>query len=200
MRYPDRVTMCVSSQAGCGMNCPFCATGQAGLTRNLSTAEIVEQVVAAAGRCARRVPAARPGDNVVFMGMGEPLANYNAAAARRAPAHRPAARRARHRPARDVTVSTVGLVPAIDQLAGEGLPVTLAVSLHAPDDELRDTLVPVNTRWKVARGARRGLALRRRDRSPGLHRVRADPRHQRPGVAGRPARRGCCRASWCTST
>lgn len=151
MRYPDRVTMCVSSQAGCGMGCPFCATGQAGLTRNLSTAEIVEQVVAGARALARGEVPGGSGrvSNVVFMGMGEPLANYKAVlgAVRRlaAPAPEGLGISARH-----ITVSTVGLVPAIERLAKEGLPVTLAVSLHAPDDELRDTLVPVNTRWKVA--------------------------------------------------
>jgi len=150
MRYPDRVTMCVSSQAGCGMNCPFCATGQAGLTRNLSTAEIVEQVVAGARELARGEVPGGPGrvNNVVFMGMGEPLANYKSVVG------------ALHRlvdkspeglgmSARGITVSTVSLVPRIRELATEGLPVTLAVSLHAPDDELRDTLVPVNTRWDI---------------------------------------------------
>src|SRR3954452_17895852 len=118
MRYPDRVTVCVSSQAGCGMNCPFCATGQAGLTRNLSTAEIVEQVAAAA-RALRsgRVPGGRPGGadrvgNVVFMGMGEPLAIYKAVvgAVRRLTEPSPAGLGIS---ARGVTVSTVGLVPAI---------------------------------------------------------------------------------------
>ena len=138
MRYPGRTTVCVSSQAGCGMACPFCATGQAGLTRNLSTGEITDQVV----RAGERVT------NVVFMGMGEPLANYRRVVA------------AVHRlvdPAplglgmsqRNIVVSTVGLVPAMRQLTAEGLQVTLALSLHAPDDELRDTLVPVNTRWPV---------------------------------------------------
>jgi len=158
MRYPDRVTMCVSSQAGCGMNCPFCATGQGGLTRNLSTAEIVEQVVAGA-RMLRRgeLPGGDAGverdtplrvSNIVFMGMGEPLANYARVVG--------AIRRLLDPPpdglgmsARGITVSTVGLVPAIDRLAGEGMPVTLALSLHAPDDALRDELVPVNTRWRV---------------------------------------------------
>jgi 23S rRNA (adenine2503-C2)-methyltransferase len=150
MRYPDRITMCVSSQAGCGMACPFCATGQAGLTRNLSAAEIVEQVVSGARSTARGEVPGGPGrvGNVVFMGMGEPLANYPAviAAVRRltTPAPEGLGLAQRH-----VTVSTVGLVPAIDRLTAEGLQVTLAVSLHAPDDELRDTLVPVNTRWKV---------------------------------------------------
>lgn len=173
MRYPDRATVCVSSQAGCGMNCPFCATGQAGLTRNLSTAEIVEQVRTAA-RLLRTGPAPvsagsdpgpgaplgeEPGDdapgagparvsNVVFMGMGEALANYRAAvgAIRRLTDPAP---EGLGMSARGITMSTVGLVPGIDKLAAEGIPVTLALSLHAPDDELRDELVPINTRWKV---------------------------------------------------
>ncbi|MGH3967877.1 MAG: 23S rRNA (adenine(2503)-C(2))-methyltransferase RlmN [Mycobacterium sp.] len=146
MRYPRRHTVCISSQAGCGMACPFCATGQGGLTRNLSTAEIVEQVRAAAA-------ALRDGwgdrlSNVVFMGMGEPLANYArvVAAVRRITAAPP------HGfgiSARSVTVSTVGLAPAIRKLADERLQVTLALSLHAPDDELRNTLVPVNNRWPI---------------------------------------------------
>ena len=165
MRYPDRVTMCVSSQAGCGMACPFCATGQAGLTRNLSTAEIVAQVVAGArllaagqvpgvssrggqGGSSPRASTARV-SNVVFMGMGEPLANYASvlAAVRRLTDPVPEGMGISQR---SITVSTVGLVPAITRLAAERLSVTLAVSLHAPDDELRDTLVPVNRRWKVA--------------------------------------------------
>jgi 23S rRNA (adenine2503-C2)-methyltransferase len=140
MRYPDRVTMCVSSQAGCGMGCPFCATGQAGLTRNLSTAEIVEQVV---------IGGRGEVDNIVFMGMGEPLANYSAliGALRRLIDPTPSGLGIGQR---HITVSTVGLVPGIDRLAAEGLQVNLAVSLHAPDDELRDTLVPINLRWKVS--------------------------------------------------
>jgi 23S rRNA (adenine2503-C2)-methyltransferase len=145
MRYPDRTTICVSSQAGCGMACPFCATGQAGLTRNLSTGEIVEQVVAA-----QRTEAAAGGrvSNVVFMGMGEPLANYNRVlgAVRRITDPAPHGVGIGQR---NVVVSTVGLVPAIRRMTEEGLQVTLALSLHAPDDELRDTLVPVNTRWPV---------------------------------------------------
>ena len=157
MRYPDRVTICISSQAGCGMNCPFCATGQAGLTRNLSTAEIVEQVVYAA-RSLRRGKLPGGGDhereaplrvsNVVFMGMGEALANYRAAigAIRRLIDPTPDGL---GMSARGITMSTVGLVPAIDRLAAEGMPVTLALSLHAPDDELRNELVPINTRWSV---------------------------------------------------
>ncbi|HSE10144.1 MAG TPA: 23S rRNA (adenine(2503)-C(2))-methyltransferase RlmN [Nocardioidaceae bacterium] len=150
MRYPDRATMCVSSQAGCGMACPFCATGQGGLQRNMSTAEIVEQVVAGARALARGDVPGGPGrvSNVVFMGMGEPLANYKAVMG--------AVRRLTDRApdglgmsARGVTVSTVGLVPRMRQLADEGIPVTLALSLHAPDDELRNELVPINTRWTV---------------------------------------------------
>jgi 23S rRNA (adenine2503-C2)-methyltransferase len=151
MRYPDRATLCVSSQAGCGMACPFCATGQQGLTRNLSTAEIVEQVVAGLRALAAGEIPGGPGRvrNVVFMGMGEPLANYGRvlAAVRRITDRAPDGLGLAQR---HVTVSTVGLVPAIRRLAAEGLQVTLAVSLHAPDDGLRDTLVPVNTRWKVA--------------------------------------------------
>ncbi len=151
MGYPDRVTVCVSSQAGCGMACPFCATGQAGLTRNLSTAEIVDQVVWFAGLAARgELPGCPPRlSRVVFMGMGEPLANYARVieAVRRLtdPAPDGLGLSQRH-----ITVSTVGLVPAMRRLADEGLPVTLALSLHAPDDGLRDELVPVNQRWKVA--------------------------------------------------
>jgi 23S rRNA (adenine2503-C2)-methyltransferase len=151
MGYPDRVTACVSSQAGCGMACPFCATGQAGLTRNLSTAEIVDQVVYLAGVAASGQVTGSPSrlSHVVFMGMGEPLANYPRVidAVRRltAPAPEGLGLSQRH-----ITVSTVGLVPAMRRLAEENLSVTLALSLHAPDDELRDELVPVNQRWKVS--------------------------------------------------
>lgn len=154
MRYPGRITLCVSSQAGCGMNCPFCATGQAGLTRNLSAAEIVDQIVAANRAIAGGELGGRGGhegervSNVVFMGMGEPLANYARlmTAIRRmlAPAPEGLGMSARH-----VTVSSVGLVPAIRKLAAEGLQLTFALSLHAPDDGLRDELIPVNSRWKV---------------------------------------------------
>jgi len=150
MRYPDRATVCVSSQAGCGMACPFCATGQGGLRRNLSTAEIAEQVRAAAV-LVRDGGLGPPGrlSNVVFMGMGEPLANYRRTvdAVRRICDPVPGGFGLSQR---SVTVSTVGLVPAMRRLAGEGLAATLAVSLHAPDDGLRDELVPVNTRWNIA--------------------------------------------------
>ena len=151
MRYPDRITVCVSSQAGCGMACPFCATGQGGLRRNLSAGEIVEQVAAAARSVARGALTGGVGrlSNVVFMGMGEPLANFPrlVAALHRIVDPRPDGLGLSQR---SVTVSTVGLVPAMGRLAEEGLAVTLAVSLHAPDDELRDSLVPINTRWRVA--------------------------------------------------
>ncbi|MDR2620256.1 MAG: 23S rRNA (adenine(2503)-C(2))-methyltransferase RlmN [Propionibacteriaceae bacterium] len=150
MRYPNRTTVCISSQAGCGMACPFCATGQGGLQRSLSTAEIVAQVADAAAKLAQGAVAGGPGqvNNVVFMGMGEPLANY-------APVMAAVRELIRPKPdgfgisARGVTISTVGLVPRIAALAAEELPLTLAVSLHAPDDELRDELIPVNQRWKV---------------------------------------------------
>lgn len=140
MVYPNRVTMCVSSQAGCGMACPFCATGQAGLQRNLSAGEIVTQVID--GMRDGRV------HNIVFMGMGEPLANYQAVlqAIRTLVAPSPDGL---GMSARGITVSTVGFVPNIARLATEGLPLTLALSLHAPDDELRDEIVPINNRWKV---------------------------------------------------
>ncbi len=150
MRYPNRTTLCVSSQAGCGMACPFCATGQLGLTRNLSTAEIVEQVRAAMRSLAQGEIPGGPTrlNNLVFMGMGEPLANYKAVieTVRTLVAPQP---EGLGMSARNITVSTVGLVPAIEKLTKEGIPVTLALSLHAPDDDLRSELVPINTRWSV---------------------------------------------------
>lgn len=155
MRYPDRATLCISSQAGCGMACPFCATGQGGLQRNLSTAEIVDQVRAAAAVMrdglmpdSSGVPAPGRLSNIVFMGMGEPLANYKRVvnAVRRITEPAPSGLGISQR---SVTVSTVGLAPAIRKLADEQMQIRLAVSLHTPDDELRDTLVPVNNRWSV---------------------------------------------------
>ena len=159
MRYDNRVTMCISSQAGCGMNCPFCATGQQGLTRNLSTAEIVEQVVAGA-RCLKQMKGLDKADggsedtrplrvsNIVFMGMGEALANYKSTMGA---VHRliDPAPEGLGISARGLTMSTVGLVPGIRKFELEKLPITLALSLHAPDDELRDELIPINHRWKV---------------------------------------------------
>lgn len=140
MHYPDRVTVCVSTQAGCAMACQFCATGQAGFQRHLTTGEIVEQVAVA-------IRAARPRrlSNVVFMGMGEPLANYDRVWAAVERLHAEMGLSARH-----LTLSTVGLVPGIRRLAGENLPVNLAVSLHAANDELRNELVPINRRYPLS--------------------------------------------------
>ncbi|QNV40440.1 23S rRNA (adenine(2503)-C(2))-methyltransferase RlmN [Rothia amarae] len=159
MRYENRVTMCISSQAGCGMNCPFCATGQQGLTRNLSTAEIVEQVVAGARylQQMKGIEQAEDGhedtrplrvSNIVFMGMGEALANYKRTMGA---VHRliDPAPEGLGISARGLTMSTVGLVPGMRKFEMEKLPITLALSLHAPDDELRDELIPINTHWKV---------------------------------------------------
>jgi 23S rRNA (adenine2503-C2)-methyltransferase len=141
MHYPDRSTVCVSTQAGCAMACSFCATGQAGFERHLTTGEIVEQVVVAAR-------AARPRrlSNVVFMGMGEPLANFDAVWGAVERIHGALGLSARH-----LTISTVGLVPGIERLTDAPLPVNLAVSLHAANDELRDELVPINRRYPIAR-------------------------------------------------
>ncbi|MCW2544758.1 MAG: rRNA ((2503)-C2)-methyltransferase, partial [Frankiales bacterium] len=147
MRYRDRTTVCISSQAGCGMACPFCATGQGGLTRNLSTAEIVDQAVQAnAAEIARGHE--RGVTNLVYMGMGEPMANYGRVLGSLRAILEPSPN-GLGMSQRNVVVSTVGLVPAIRKLTAEKLQVTLALSLHAPDDELRDTLVPVNTRWPI---------------------------------------------------
>ncbi|HVE93101.1 MAG TPA: 23S rRNA (adenine(2503)-C(2))-methyltransferase RlmN [Actinomycetota bacterium] len=139
MRYPGRLTVCVSSQAGCGLGCTFCATGQMGLIRNLAPFEIVQQALWAGERMG-----ARP-SNVVFMGMGEPLANYDPVLAAVRSLHDDVGISARR-----ITVSTVGLVPQMRNLAHEDLPVRLALSLHAPDDETRSSLVPVNRRWPVS--------------------------------------------------
>ena len=146
MRYPGRATLCISSQAGCGMACPFCATGQGGLDRNLSVAEIVDQVRAAAAMMAAEGSRL---SNIVFMGMGEPLANYKRVvnAVRQITQPSPDGFGISQR---NVTVSTVGLAPQIRMLTDEGLSCTLAVSLHTPDDELRDELVPVNNRFAVS--------------------------------------------------
>jgi 23S rRNA (adenine2503-C2)-methyltransferase len=141
MHYRDRTTVCVSTQAGCAMGCGFCATGQAGFERHLGTGEIVEQVVRAARRA--REDGRRLG-NVVFMGMGEPLANYDRVWPAVERIHGDLGLSARH-----LTLSTVGLVPGIRRLAAEDLPVNLAVSLHAANDSLRDELVPINRRYPL---------------------------------------------------
>ena len=172
MRYPGRDTVCVSSQAGCAMACGFCATGQAGFERHLTPGEIVEQVVVAlrhsrspagdqgssskrptAGEgsasdepdVSRRASARRRTMNIVFMGMGEPFANYDSTWAAVERLHDDVGIGARN-----ITISTVGILPGIRRLTSERLPVNLAVSLHAATDELRDQLVPINRRYPVA--------------------------------------------------
>ncbi|MDW3218479.1 MAG: 23S rRNA (adenine(2503)-C(2))-methyltransferase RlmN [Acidimicrobiales bacterium] len=139
MHYEDRTTVCVSSQAGCAMACGFCATGQSGFDRHLSVGEIVEQVIRA-----RRTSAPRRVSNIVFMGMGEPFANYDRTWAAVERIHGDLGIGARH-----ITLSTVGVVPGIERLATEALPVNLAVSLHAANDDLRDELVPINRQYPL---------------------------------------------------
>jgi len=146
MAYPDRNTLCLSSQAGCAMGCTFCATGQFGFERHLAAGEMVAQVAYASARL-RREPI--PGSpervgNVVLMGMGEPLANYDQL--------REALRRLVEEmgvSGRSITVSTAGVVPGMRRLAGEPWPLTLALSLHAADDDLRSRLVPLNHRYPI---------------------------------------------------
>nr|WP_262320728.1 23S rRNA (adenine(2503)-C(2))-methyltransferase RlmN [Acidiferrimicrobium sp. IK] len=145
MHYRDRTTVCVSSQAGCAMNCSFCATGQAGFTRQLTAGEIVEQVVAAMRQARAHPEGERRVSNIVFMGMGEPLANYDRLWAAITRLHDDIGISARH-----LTVSTVGVVPGIRRLATEALPVNLAVSLHAANDRLREKLVPLNRRYPLS--------------------------------------------------
>jgi len=142
MHYPGRTTVCVSSQAGCAMACSFCATGQLGFERHLTSGEIVEQVVRA--RSAAAASGRRLG-NIVFMGMGEPLANLDRVWAAVHVLHDDLGLSARH-----LTISTVGVVPGIDRLSVADLPVNLAVSLHAATDELRNELVPLGRRYPLA--------------------------------------------------
>jgi 23S rRNA (adenine2503-C2)-methyltransferase len=144
MHYQKRRTLCISTQAGCAMGCPFCATGQGGFDRNLSSGEIIAQVLFYARLLALEEAHVT---NIVFMGMGEPLANYAATWA--------AIRRLNDPSgfglgARAMTLSTVGLVPAIRRMSHESEQVGLAISLHAPIDELRDELVPINRRYPLA--------------------------------------------------
>jgi 23S rRNA (adenine2503-C2)-methyltransferase len=148
MGYPDRVTACISSQVGCGMDCGFCATGQMGLMSNLTAGEIAAQMVWAK-REAANLPDTTPRrlTNVVFMGMGEPMANY---ARVRDAIDRVTEPAGMALGARHITVSTVGLVPGIQKLAADHPQVGLAVSLHAADDALRDELVPINRRYPLA--------------------------------------------------
>jgi len=146
MGYDRRTTLCISSQAGCAMGCTFCATGQFGFERHLEAGEIVAQVAYATASLRADPMEGSPQrvTNVVFMGMGEPLSNYRRV--------REAIRRIIEvigLSARNVTVSTVGVVPGIDRLASEPWPVTLALSLHAADDHLREQLVPINSRYPI---------------------------------------------------
>ena len=163
MVYPDRATVCVSTQAGCAMGCVFCATGRLGLLRNLSPGEIVEQVLWAARELRTielKTKNQEPNNrdpvlgsrfpiltNVVFMGMGEPFANYDRWWRAVERLHDP---QGLNMGARSLTVSTVGLVPGIRRLATEALPINLAISLHAPDDMLRSEMMPVNQRYPIA--------------------------------------------------
>jgi 23S rRNA (adenine2503-C2)-methyltransferase len=148
MGYPRRTTLCISSQAGCAMGCTFCATGQFGFERHLEAGEIIAQV-AYANASLRAEPMPDSPDhvtNIVFMGMGEPLANFDRV--------RESLRRlieVMGIGARSITVSTVGVVPGIDQLAETPWQVNLAISLHAADDELRSDLVPLNRRYPIER-------------------------------------------------
>ncbi len=141
MLYPDRATVCISSQAGCAMACGFCATGQAGFTRHLTVGEIVEQVARATKRARE---ADRRVSNIVYMGMGEPMANEATVWASVERLHQDFGLSARH-----ITISTVGIIPGIRKLAERPLPVNLAVSLHAANDSLRDELVPINKRYPI---------------------------------------------------
>jgi len=144
MLYPNRATVCVSCQVGCAVGCAFCATGLMGLARNLGAGEMVAQVVGAAREARLR---GRDLTNIVMMGMGEPLQNYAETMKFINIVHDPDGLDIG---ARRITVSTSGIVPKIDALAAEPLQLNLAVSLHAPDDELRSRLVPINRRYPIA--------------------------------------------------
>jgi 23S rRNA (adenine2503-C2)-methyltransferase len=155
-RSRARTTICVSSQVGCPIGCGFCATGRSGFDRNLSEAEIVDQLLAASRDLGEKQ---RSLTNVVFMGMGEPLNNYAAVVGA---IRRWAREDTLHFSPRRVTISTIGLVPFIERLSAEGLPVNLAISLHAPDDELRSSMIPINRKYPIAAvvGAARAHAER----------------------------------------
>ncbi len=144
MRYSRRSTLCISSQVGCPIGCPFCASGQGPFGRNLAAHEIVDQALDANRRL---LAEGRRLSHVVFMGMGEPLANYSAVVES---VRRIADPTLLGISPRRITVSTSGLVPRMERLAGEGLPFTLAISLHAARNELRDVLVPINRRYPLA--------------------------------------------------
>jgi 23S rRNA (adenine2503-C2)-methyltransferase len=142
--HRDRNTVCISSQAGCAYACAFCSTGQAGFTRDLEATEIFDQARFFAVRLARE---GRKITNIVFMGMGEPFANYDAVMSAVALLNDPHGFGLGHR---HITISTVGLVPQIDRFADEGVQVNLAISLHAPTDAIRGQIMPVNRRYPVA--------------------------------------------------
>ena len=158
MLYEDRRTACISTQVGCGMGCTFCATGQSGLARNLSAGEIVAQVLYFARELRElkieHAEAAgiradldeHPISNIVLMGMGEPLANYEATWQA---IETLTDDRGYNLGARRITLSTVGLLPGIRRMAQEALPITLAVSLHAANDQLRNELLPINQRFPL---------------------------------------------------
>ena len=162
MRYRNRTTLCISSQAGCAMACGFCATGQVGFDRNLSVGEMVAQVLGtlqqASSQDSAINSAAAPGGaiNIVFMGMGEPLANYDAVWDAVERFHGDMGVGARH-----ITISTVGVIPGIVRLAAADLPVNLAVSLHAANDRLRNRIAPINRTYPL-RDLARALADYRR--------------------------------------
>ena len=156
----NRGTLCVSSQAGCALDCKFCSTGKQGFNRNLSTAEIIGQLWIANKALGATPKGERVVSNVVMMGMGEPLANFdNVVTAMRLMLDDNAYGLSRRR----VTLSTSGIVPAIDRLR-DACPVALAVSLHAPNDALRDTLVPINRKYPL--GELLGACRRYLDRAP----------------------------------
>jgi 23S rRNA (adenine2503-C2)-methyltransferase len=143
MRYEDRRTLCISTQAGCAMGCVFCATGQMGFRRNLTSGEIVEQVLIFAREL--RVQGEKP-TNVVLMGMGEPFHNYEATMAAIDCLSHPDGY---NMGARRFTISTVGLIPAIRRFTAEKRQVGLAISLHASEDKLRSSMLPVNVRYPI---------------------------------------------------
>lgn len=137
--YEDRVSVCLSTQVGCPMGCQFCATAQGGFTRNLTTAEIVDQLLTLQTLSERKIT------HVVYMGMGEPLLNLDGVLKSMQVFHCELGVSLRR-----ITLSTVGIVPKINDLAERNLPITLAVSLHAPDDETRRSFMPVARKWNIA--------------------------------------------------
>jgi 23S rRNA (adenine2503-C2)-methyltransferase len=146
MPSPNRITLCISSQVGCRLGCTFCQTGKLGFTRHLSRGEILAQILLANQRLVEKGESRRV-SNIVFMGMGEPLDNYDEVVpACRTMIDRRGLGLSRHR----VTVSTAGMVPEIERL-GQELPVRLAISLHSPDDERRSQLMPINRTYPLAR-------------------------------------------------